>query len=101
MSLTRLLATLLVANLVTAQARAEHASSQVRACAAYDHHVTMLIEDLGLAREAHSDLLADAAMTVLDARAACRAGEYVRAFRIYETVPLHRPRMTSLYRVLP
>jgi hypothetical protein len=101
MSLTRLLATLLVANLLAAQVRAEHAPSQIRACAAYDHHVTMLIEDLGIAREADSDVLAGAAMTVQEARAACRAGEYARAFLIYETVPLHRPRMTSFYRVLP
>jgi hypothetical protein len=84
-----------------AQARSPEPPRPEAVCAAYDHHVMMLVEDLGLVGEAEPDLLARAAMTAIEARVACRAGDYARATRIYESVSLQRPRMTSFYRVLP
>ena len=89
-----------IALLFAAPASRAQQLSPLAACAAYDHHVVTLIEDLGLSGEADPKLLSSAAMRVLEARKSCKAGDHVRAFKIYETIGLHQPPMTSFYRVL-
>jgi hypothetical protein len=78
---------------------AEHARADAP-CWAYDLHYVTLIEDHGLVGDTAPDVLAEAALSLVDARSACRAGDIARALRLYEAVPLDGIRNTPFYRVL-
>ncbi|WP_046869205.1 hypothetical protein [Microvirga massiliensis] len=70
------------------------------ACAAYDHHLLMLVEDQGLRGDGDPEILASAVMRILDARVACRAGDYERGLKLYESIGLDPAPIPSSHRVL-
>jgi hypothetical protein len=70
-----------------------------QACAAYDLQVVTLIEDHGIVEEIPASDLAAAALQMLVAREACRSGDPARGIEIYDGIPLHRLRMSPLYRI--
>jgi len=70
------------------------------ACAAYDLHVSTVIEDLGLVDDTRPEVLRDAAFTMLEARAACRSGDVRRALVLYEGIRLEPVRMSPFHRIL-
>ncbi len=70
------------------------------ACIAYDLHILTLIEDHGLVEDTEPEILRDAAFTMLEARAVCRAGDVKRALTLYDSIPLGYVPMTPFYRIL-
>jgi hypothetical protein len=78
---------------------AEHARPDAP-CWAYDLHYVTLIEDHGLVGDTDPEVLAEAALSLVEARSACRAGDTGRALRLYELIPLDGVRITPFYRVL-
>jgi hypothetical protein len=70
------------------------------ACAAYDLHLLMLVEDHGLTDETAPGALADAMAGMLAARGACRDGDHARALELYAAIRLPNVRVTPFYRVL-
>ena len=69
-------------------AQAQSALPLAKACAAYDLHYVTIIEDHGRADEISAEEIYSAVTAVLEARAACRDGDFERALRLYEGVPL-------------
>jgi hypothetical protein len=61
-----------------------------KACAAYDVHLVTLIEDHGRAQEIRPEKIHEAMATVLQARTACRAGDFDEAHRLYSFLNLGR-----------
>ena len=59
-----------------------------RACAAYDLHWITLIEDHGRAQEMKGEEIYRAFLTILEARFACRVGNFDRALQLYGDVPI-------------
>ena len=57
-------------------------------CAAVDLRLTMLIEAHGEAQDVAPETLAQAFLTVLEARKACNEGQVEAAIRLYESIPL-------------
>jgi hypothetical protein len=57
-------------------------------CATADLRLTMLIESHGEAQDVAPETLAQAFLTVLEARKACNDGQVEAAIRIYESIPL-------------
>jgi hypothetical protein len=74
-------------------------STLEQACAAYDLQVVTLIEDHGIVEEFPASDLVAAALQMLVAREACRSGDPARGLEIYDSIPLHRVRMSPLYRI--
>lgn len=59
-----------------------------KACAAYDLHLLTLIEDHGRAQEMRPEEIYAAMITVVEARTACRNGDFDRAHRLYSLMDL-------------
>jgi hypothetical protein len=57
-------------------------------CAVADLRLTMLIEAHGEAQDVAPETLAQAFLTVLEARKACNEGQVEAAIRLYESIPL-------------
>ena len=57
-------------------------------CVAADIRITMLIEAHGEAQDVAAETLAQAFLTVLDARRACNEGQVDAAMQLYESIPL-------------
>ena len=65
-----------------------------RACAAYDLHARIIIEEDG--PKVSGTAVADAFQALVKARAACMAGRYVEGVVIYDTIALVPVRTTSI-----
>jgi hypothetical protein len=78
-------------------AQAQSALPLAKACAAYDLHYVTIIEDHGRAEEISAEEIHSAVTAVLDARAACRAGDFERALRLYGRIPLEAPRVAPTH----
>ena len=70
------------------------------ACHTYDLHVLTLIEDHGLVGETSAEDLREASLQMLEARAACRAGNISHGLSLYEAIKLDAVRMSPFHRVL-
>lgn len=62
-----------------------------QACAAFDVHYLTLIEDHGRAEEIGPEVIFEAALTLIDARAACRTGDFARGISLYSFLSLAAP----------
>jgi hypothetical protein len=78
-------------------AQAQSALPLAKACAAYDLHYVTIIEDHGRAEEISAEEIYSAVTAVLEARAACRAGDFERALRLYGRIPLEAPRVAPTH----
>lgn len=76
--------------LVVQLAHAEPAPGD-RACAAYDIHVLTLLEEHAAAEELEPSALANIAQAMIDARLACRLGDYQRALALYAAADPGKP----------
>jgi hypothetical protein len=95
---TRIITALLASVLATAAAAGP---DRRRADAAYDLHFVTLMEDHGLVGGGDPEVLAATAMTIIEARLACRTGNHERGLKLYEAVPLGKGPVMSLYPLLP
>jgi len=94
------IAGLLAAGAVALPALAESDPMEsAAACAAYDLHLVTLIEDHSVAGQTPPEVLTAAAMTVIDARIACREGRTDRGLELYKAVPLRPARATTFEQV--
>jgi hypothetical protein len=75
--------------LVTDGATAADSRTQLSPiCAASDLRLTMLIEAHGEAQDVAAETLAQAFLTVLEARKACNEGQVEAAMQLYDSIPL-------------
>ena len=70
------------------------------ACAVYDLHILTLIEDHELMEDTEFEVLRGTSSRMLEARAACSAGNTQQALQIYDSITLKRVRLSPFYRVL-